>query len=114
MQLSTTTEKNALLIAPKGRIDHASADAFSTSLAPHLEQCNANSLPLILDFSSVEYISSVGLRVLVLTARQIKAQGGRIAIAALSPMVQDVFKISRFDLVYDVYDSVDAAITAVS
>lgn len=112
MRLTTTT--SALLIAPDGRIDHASADAFATALAPHLAQCNANSLPLILDFSGVEYISSVGLRVLVLTARQIKAQGGRIAIAALSPMVQEVFKISRFDLVYDVYDSVETAMTAVS
>ena len=112
MQLITTTEKNAIIVSPLGRIDHASADAFSTAISPFLEQCRTGTPPLILDFSGVEYISSVGLRVLVLAARQTKSQGGRIAIASLSPMVQEIFTISRFDLIFDVFDSVDAAIAS--
>ena len=68
----------------------------------------------MLDFASIDYISSVGLRALMLAARQVKAQNGRIAIAALTSVVKEVFEISRFNMVYKVFDSVDAAVTGVS
>jgi len=64
---------------------------------------------MVLDLSAVEYISSVGLRVLMLAARQVKAQEGQIAIAALQPVVREVFEISRFDLVFKVFADIEAA-----
>ena len=66
-------------------------------------------MPLLRDFAGVEYVSSVGLRVLMLTAKQVKAQNGRIAIAALTPLVSEVFQISRFDLIFSVFDTLDSA-----
>jgi Anti-anti-sigma regulatory factor (antagonist of anti-sigma factor) len=65
---------------------------------------------VILDLAAVDYISSVGLRALMLVARQIKEQGRRIAVAALQPSVAEVFKISRFNLVYQVFQGVDDAL----
>jgi anti-sigma B factor antagonist len=59
--------------------------------------------------SGVDYISSVGLRALMVAAKQVKTQGGRIAVAALTPMVREVFQISRFHLVFSLFDEVDAA-----
>ena len=70
----------------QGRIDHAAAPAFQEALAPYLAACSNGKVPLALDFSAVEYISSIGLRALMLAARQVKAQGGRIAIVALTPL----------------------------
>ena len=67
-------------------------------------------MPLLRDFAGVEYVSSVGLRVLMLAAKQVKAQNGRIAIAALTPLVSEVFQISRFDLVFSVFDTLDLAL----
>ena len=63
-----------------------------------------------LDHSHVVYISSVGLRVLLLAAKQVKAQQGRIAIAALSPIVTEVFQVSHFNLVLSVYPDVASAV----
>lgn len=51
-------------------------------------------MPLLRGFAGVEYVSSVGLRVLMLTAKQVKAQNGRIVIAALMPVVSEVFQIA--------------------
>ena len=68
--------------------------------------------PLVLDFSQVPYISSVGLRVLMLASRRVNAQQGKLAMAALTPLVAEVFRISRFDMVLRVFDTVDAAVTA--
>jgi anti-anti-sigma factor len=62
----------------------------------------------VLDFSGVDYIASVGLRALMVAARQAKAGGG-IGIAALQPMVREVFSIARFDLVIPCFDSLESA-----
>ena len=49
----------------------------------------------MLDFADVEYISSAGLRVLMIAAKQMRARDAKIAVAALQPMVAEIFAISR-------------------
>ena len=110
MKLDTRPVGDSTVVCPQGRIDHATADVFSAGLAPYLAQCTAGGPGIVLDMSGVDYISSVGLRALMVAAKQVKAQDGRIAVAALTPMVREVFQISRFHLVFDLYDEVDAAI----
>lgn len=110
MEVSPRRHDNILILSPHGRIDHAHADAFKAALDEHLVECKSGGTQVVLDFAAVDYISSVGLRMLMLAARQVKAQGGRIVIAALQPLVEEVFKISRFNLVYQVFHSVDDAL----
>jgi len=105
---------NVRVLAPQGRVDQATADGLRLALEPHVAACTANAAPLVLDFSGVPYISSVGLRVLMLAGRQVTAQKGRLALAALQPVVREVFEISRFNMVFALYDSVDAAAAALA
>ncbi|MBV5299518.1 MAG: STAS domain-containing protein [Rhodoferax sp.] len=114
MELVFRTEKKVQIVAVRGHIDHAHANAFEAALAPHLLHCKAAGMPLVLDFSGVDFISSVGLRVLMLAAKQAKLQQGKIAMAALTPIVSEVFQVSRFNLVLQVYGSVDEAILALA
>ena len=109
MEITHRTLGNIEIVSPKGRIDQFSAESFQSELAPYLANCSKDGTPLVLDFSDVDYISSLGLRVLMLASRQIKAQNGRIAIAALQPVVDEVFKITRFHLVFNICDSVATA-----
>lgn len=97
------------VVAPLGRIDQSSAEDFLNALHPMLAQLGPDAPPLVLDFSAVDYIASVGLRALMVAARQAKASGGRIGIAALQPMVREVFSIARFDLVIPCFDNVESA-----
>lgn len=113
MEIRSRSAVGALVLTPGGRIDQDSADRFKQALDPYLAECGADGPALVLDFSGVDYISSVGLRALMLAARQVKAQGGRIVIAALKPMVREVFEISRFNLVFTLFPEVDAAVAAV-
>ena len=69
---------------------------------------------MILDLSPLEYVSSAGLRCFMLASRQAKAQAGRIFVAALQPMVREIFEISHFNLVFQVFPSVREALAAVS
>jgi anti-anti-sigma factor len=112
MQVNVTTTPGAVVVAPAGRIDHASADGFAQALQPHLERCKAGEAALVIDMSGVDYVSSVGLRALMVAAKQAEAQSGRISIAALTPMVREVFEISRFDMVFKVHGSIAEALAA--
>ena len=114
MNLIEQIQGQAKVLVVTGRIDQTSADEFKAALAPWLEGCTAGAAPLVLDFAGVDYISSVGLRVLMLAAKQVKSQQGRIAIAALTPLVAEVFQVSRFNLVFAIHPTVDAAIAALS
>lgn len=114
MELYSRTHGLVQILAAQGRIDHAHANAFEVALAPHLLLCNASGTPLVLDLSGVDFISSVGLRVLMLAAKQVKAQQGKIAVAALTPVVSEVFLVSRFNLVLKVFGSADEAAVALA
>jgi anti-anti-sigma factor len=112
MQLTHRRLGNAVLLAASGRIDHATAEQFSEALQPHLEQCKSGGDVVIIDFSAVDYISSVGLRVLMLATKRVRAAGGVIAVAALQPVVREIFEISKFTLVLPCFKSVRDALTA--
>jgi len=112
MEFDSRIQDGINVLRPHGRIDLDHANAFGEGLDPHLALATADGAPLVLDFSQVPYISSVGLRVLMLASRRVNAQQGKLAMAALTPLVAEVFRISRFDMVLRVFDTVDAAVTA--
>jgi anti-sigma B factor antagonist/stage II sporulation protein AA (anti-sigma F factor antagonist) len=109
MELSSARHGDTIVLSPRGRIDHASADAFRTALGPHLALVDPGH-PLVLDLGGVDYIASVGLRALMLASRQARAQGGTIAVAALQPLVREIFEISRFTLVFPCFATVADAL----
>ena len=113
MELSSRSIGTVQVLLVQGRIDHAHANAFEVAMAPYLAACQGEQ-SLVLNFSGVPFISSVGLRVLMLAAKQVKTQQGRLAIAALTPIVAEVFQVSRFNLVLRVFDTPDAAAAALS
>jgi anti-sigma B factor antagonist/stage II sporulation protein AA (anti-sigma F factor antagonist) len=101
---------NVLLVQVEGRIDHTTAKAFEDALLPLLDGCIARRQKVVLDLSGVAYMSSAGLRVLTLAAKHCRQQGGDIVIAALQPLLQEVFRISRFDTVFKIFKSVPEAL----
>ena len=114
MELSPRRLADTLVLKPAGRIDHSNADAFQTKLAPVLARCATGQDRLVLDLSDVDYISSAGLRVLMLAAKQAKAQGGTIVISGLRPLVAEIFDISRFTMVFTIKPSLREALAEVS
>lgn len=112
MDLQPLSAPGATILRPQGRIDHTHADAFREALESHLGACKAGGNQLVIDFAQVAYISSIGLRALMLAIKQVKAQGGRMVLAGLSPLVLEVFKISRFDMLFEIFPDRDAAVAA--
>jgi len=97
-----------------GRIDYLVAAEFERNLMPLLGADGGSSRGLVIDLQRVDYLSSVGLRVLMLATRALKGRGARIAVAALQPVVGEIFAVSRFDRVVEIFPSVRAALAAIS
>jgi anti-sigma B factor antagonist/stage II sporulation protein AA (anti-sigma F factor antagonist) len=101
MDCSVKNFGGAGLVTATGRIDLTNANAFKDALTA--AQSSAASA-LIVDLSRVDYISSAGLRSLMIVFKAGKAAGKSFAIAGLQPLVLEIFTISRFNLVFPLFD----------
>jgi anti-sigma B factor antagonist len=110
MEFSSCQFADVTVAAPVGRIDHAGAPLLEQALSPLLALSGSSKNAVVLDFAGVEYISSVGLRVLMVAAKQMKGHGARIVIAAPQPVVAEILAISRFDRVLEIAPSVRKAL----
>lgn len=114
MKLTSKTFADADLIFLSGRLDHENSDRFREGLKPHMDAAVSSGAGIVLDFSDVEYISSAGLRALMLSANQAKVQKTRIFIASLQPVVSEIFEISRFNMVFSIFKTVREALAEIS
>jgi anti-anti-sigma factor len=114
MALSTRRYANALVVGMAGRLDQDTCEAVRPDLMAHVERAAQDGGAVVLDLSGLEYVSSAGLRCFMLASRQAKAQRGRIAVAAMQPMVSEIFEISHFNLVFQTFPTVREALAAAS
>jgi anti-anti-sigma factor len=113
MDWVASRQSSASVLAVRGRLDAAGADALEAALSPQLAQAGADGVArLVLDFAAVDYISSAGLRVLMLGARQARVAGVALSIAGMQPLVSEIFRISRFDTFIPVHASVADALAS--
>lgn len=101
-----------VVVSVKGRVDHHSANDFQAAVAPALARCATGGDALVIDLAGMDYISSAGLRVFMIMARECKARQGRIVLAAMQPLVREIFDISKFTLLFEIHASVEAALAA--
>jgi len=103
------------VIQVQGRIDHKTAKDFENALKPHVDQCIAGEYKKILiDLDGVDFMTSAGLRVLMIAAKTCDKEKGQIAVAALQPGIKEIFKISRFDLVLKIFPTVRSGLENLS
>lgn len=114
MEFTSRKLADAVLAVPAGAIDHPNAVKLQEALAPFIDEGSAGRAPLVLDFTRVEYISSMGLRVLMVASKAMRARNAALAIAGLQPAVEEIFDIARFRMVVDVFPTVRDALAAVS
>ena len=97
----------AVVLSITGRVDLSNADEFKDKLTAALGNASGG---LIVDMGGVDYISSAGLRSLMIVFKAAKAAGKQFAITALQPLLMEIFTISRFHLVFPLFDTSRAAI----
>ena len=111
MAINATREGGTVIATADGRIDGSNAGEFQADLQGVIESSDT---ALILDFGSVSYISSAGLRVLLMTAKTLEGNGAKLALCSLSEPIREVFRISGFDNIIPIHDSQAEAAAAIS
>ena len=114
MEFSSRSLADVMVAAPVGPIDHVNAQALQQALEPVLKELTPGKTALLLDFSGVEYISSMGLRVLMVAAKSMRGRGMRIGVSGLRPVVKEIFDIARFNHVTEIFPSVRSALEQIS
>src|SRR5215218_6083424 len=106
MHVADKRYANAIVLKVTGRLDQETCDAFREDLTRHVQKAALEKSSLILDLAGLEYVSSAGLRCLLIASRQMKAAKGRILVAEMQSMVAEIFAISHFDLLFEVVPTV--------
>ena len=114
MQLTTRQFADTVLLTVAGRVDHRTAGELEQALGTVMAPAGVGQGAVVLDFSGVEYISSVGLRVLMVAGKQKRGREASFAIVGLQPVVAEIFAISRFDRVLVVHADVAGALAQCS
>ena len=110
MQISGRRTDTLTIITPVGRVDSKTCAAFQAWL---LGTIGSLGVTVLIDMTRIEFISSRGLAILMLTAKQLEATHSRLAVAGLQSVVREIFGISRMSNVVQVFDTVATAFTDV-
>ncbi len=108
MQISVSQYQDTLVVAVDGRMDTVSAPEFDSKMEELLGQSEKG---FVLDFGKLEYVSSAGLRSILVAAKKAKAAGGDLCCCNLQSMVKKVFDLSGFAAIIPVFDSVEDALS---
>jgi anti-anti-sigma factor len=92
MNISKTHENGSIVLTLGERLDTTSAAGLYGALLPAFSEVKT----VTLDFGKLEYVSSAGLRVLLLGQKEAKKNGGVMTLCGVSPEVMDVFEITGF------------------
>ncbi len=100
-----------VIIEALGRIDSNTAKAFEEKVLGAIDPAAPQ---MVVDCAQLDYVSSAGLRVLLMAAKRVKAAKGKLALSGLKPHVQEVFDVSGFSSIFSIQAGREAAIAAVS
>jgi anti-sigma B factor antagonist len=111
MEINQEIIDNIPIISVCGRIDATTSKDLENTLNSLIEE--KNNTKIVLDLGGVEYISSVGLRVMLAALKKVKPMKGDVKLAALQPFVREVFEITGFTKLFTIYPNQAEAINGI-
>lgn len=106
-QSDITLDDGVQQVTLAGRLDSVTSSSLEKTLQPLFETAGARTL---VDFSGLSYVSSAGLRVILMAAKRAKQSQGKLVLCGLLPHVREVFEISGFLKILNVVDDRAAAL----
>jgi anti-anti-sigma factor len=107
MEIREERDGQAVVVAPVGRVDSGTARELEKAL---LGRVAAGDRRLVVDLQGVEYISSAGLRVLLLGANALRPVGGSLVLCAMRESVREVFELAGFTDIFTTFGSREQAL----
>lgn len=111
MENSFEREGTTLMIKTGGRIDGVNARDFENDLRNNIEDTDK---AVVVDLEGLSYISSAGLRAILLIAKTLSQRGAKFALCSLSEPIREVFEISGFDKIVAIHNTQREALASVT
>ena len=109
LSIRTERSEKAAIVCPLGRVDGSNVEILESAIQ---EQLEAGEKKLVFDFEHLVYISSAGLRTLLVAARRLQTEGGAALFCGLAEHIAHIFEISGFNSILTVYESRDEALSS--
>lgn len=106
MEITTRLEKSITIITLRGKLDGTTAPQAQQNIIPLL----TSGCRMVFDMAACDYISSAGLRLLLVMAKQLEKIGGTGAFASVHQEVNDVMEMTGFNNIFASYPDVPSAI----
>lgn len=106
MEIKQFDKQSFHVICVDGRIDTYTATEFEQKIIEIIDSGKCN---ILLDCSALSFISSAGLRVLLVSGKKLKMHNRYLLLAALSEPIKEAFDISGFSALFNLYPTVEDA-----
>jgi anti-anti-sigma factor len=107
MEVRLEEKGSFTVINPIGSLDFNNSTDFEKRVMSVIE---AGKLNIVIDFAQLNFISSAGLRVLLMTAKKLKSSGGKLGLSSLNEQISEVLTISGFTAIFSIFSDSDEAI----
>ena len=100
--VNVTTERidDVLSADVEGRLDGSNVVQFEEAVRTAIEDSDR---AVIMNFENLVYISSAGLRAILLTAKSLRNRDAKLLLCSLSDRIREVFEISGFDKILPIH-----------
>ena len=107
MELKVDKTETFTIVKIEGRIDTTNFNEFEKEIATVIDG-GANNI--VLDCEGLNYISSSGLRVFLITQKRLMGSKGKLHLCNMQPTIKEIFDISGFSTIFKIFDTKEAAL----
>ena len=109
MDITAKQVGSVAVVSIVGSVDALTAEQVTRFLGAELDKGNKH---IVGDLSQVDFMSSAGLRAILMALKDSRQQGGDLRLGAAQPGVEKVLKMSGFTNILKTYPTVDEAVAS--
>ncbi len=106
MEINVQKKEAVNVVALTGRLDTTNYGDLEKRLFELVEN---NEIQIIVDCKDLDYVSSSGLRIFLMGLKKINAVKGRFVLCSLQDNIKEIFEISGFSTVFEIFGNIDEA-----
>lgn len=106
MEIIETNNPKCMVLAIKGRLDTTNYSILEKRL---MELIDGGQNRILVDCRAMDYVSSSGLRILLMALKKISLVKGRFVLCGLQENIREIFEISGFTTIFEIYPDLVSA-----
>jgi anti-sigma B factor antagonist len=107
MNLKETITDKAIVIEIEGRLDTTNFSQLENKIMAYVD---AGKINILVDCTNMDYVSSSGLRIFLMSLKKITSLNGQFVLCGLQENIQEIFEISGFTSIFKIYDNQEKAL----